>query len=70
MGNSDSKENTSVNYDKKNCVDSGVWNDTGCEGIMEAGEDVTEIKKCKIDCLNHWINKLENKKKKIGIKCK
>jgi hypothetical protein len=67
MGNSESKENTSVNYDKKNCVDSGVWEDTGCEGIMEAGEDVTEIKNCKIVCLNHWISKLTKQKEKLKV---
>ena len=66
MGNSESKENTSVDYDKKNCVDSGVWDDN-CVAIMEAGEDVTEIEKCKLDCLNHWIDKLEDQKNKLEI---
>lgn len=67
MGNSESKENTSVNYDKKNCVESGVWDDTSCEAIMDVGENVTEIKNCKLVCLNYWIGELTDQKGKLEV---
>jgi len=63
MGNSASKK--LKNYE--NCVgeELGLWNDNnGCEEEMDTG-NIANIKKCKIDCLNHWIGKLKIQKENL-----
>lgn len=60
MGNSSSsEEKKKVSYDVGNCNDNNMGD--GCEEIME-GNNIDSIKKCKIVCLNSWINKLEEQR--------
>lgn len=56
MGNSDSKK---ASYDAENCNDTNMGD--GCVEIMDS-DNVVGIKNCKINCLNHWIEKLREQK--------